>query len=145
VAGFSRLSITDSTASRTLLPALLKRPDLTPALQTGCSAQPLSAPRTPAHRMRRRLRSIGAGAGRRSGAGMAGAGGPVGRDFATALTWIDAMPSSLAAQPRWRYWRARAVAATSGAAAAAPAYAEIAGLRDYYGYLAADKLNEATS
>jgi len=30
------------------------------------------------------------------------------------------------------------VAATSGAAAAAPAYAEIAGLRDYYGYLAAE-------
>jgi len=63
-------------------------------------------------------------------------------DFAKALAWIDAMPSSLAAQPRWRYWRARAVAATSGAAAAAPSYAEIAGMRDYYGYLAADKLNE---
>jgi soluble lytic murein transglycosylase len=62
-------------------------------------------------------------------------------DFATTLAWIDAMPSSLAAQPRWRYWRARAVGATSGAAAAAPSYAEIAGSRDYYGYLASDKIN----
>jgi soluble lytic murein transglycosylase len=53
------------------------------------------------------------------------------------------MPTSLTAQPRWRYWRARAVAAISGADAAAPLYAEIAGLRDYYGYLAADKLNES--
>jgi soluble lytic murein transglycosylase len=143
VAGFSRLSITDSTASRTLLPALLKRPDLTPALQTRLQ----------------RAAALGAAYARAPDAVAAfavlapePADGQVQEwrvraalwagDFATALTWIDAMPSSLAAQPRWRYWRARAVAATSGAAAAAPAYAEIAGLRDYYGYLAADKLNE---
>ena len=41
-------------------------------------------------------------------------------------------------QPRWRYWRARAVAAAAGAESAAPLFAEIVGLRDYYGYLAAD-------
>ena len=143
VAGFSRLSITDSTASRTLLPALLKRPDLTPASQTRLQ----------------RAAALGAAYARAPDAVAAFAAlapdpsdGQVQEwrvraalwagDFATALTWIDAMPSSLAAQPRWRYWRARAVAAISGAAAAAPAYAEIAGLRDYYGYLAADKLNE---
>ena len=34
------------------------------------------------------------------------------------------MPASLAAQPRWRYWRARAMAATAGAEAAAPLYGE---------------------
>jgi soluble lytic murein transglycosylase len=45
--------------------------------------------------------------------------------------------------PRWRYWRARAVAATRGAEAAAPLYADIAGLRDYYGYLAADQLHRS--
>jgi soluble lytic murein transglycosylase len=56
---------------------------------------------------------------------------------------IEKMPASLAAQPRWRYWRARAVAATEGSDAAAPLYEEIAGLRDYYGYLAADRLHRA--
>ena len=61
-------------------------------------------------------------------------------DFARALAWIDQMPPALATQPRWRYWRARAFAATSGDAAAAPLYGEIAGLRDYYGYLAADRV-----
>jgi soluble lytic murein transglycosylase len=59
-------------------------------------------------------------------------------DFARALAWIEQMPPGLATQPRWRYWHARAVAATSGDAAAAALFAEIAGLRDYYGYLAAD-------
>jgi soluble lytic murein transglycosylase len=65
-----------------------------------------------------------------------------GGDFHTALAWISGMPPALAALPRWRYWRARAVAAESGTAAAAPLYAELAGLRDYYGYLAADRLNQ---
>ncbi len=62
------------------------------------------------------------------------------RDFGRALAWLDLMPPTLAAQPRWRYWRARAVAATQGDEAAAPLFREIAGLRDYYGYLAADRL-----
>ena len=62
------------------------------------------------------------------------------RDFGRALAWLDLMSSGVAAQPRWRYWRARAVAATEGDAAAAPLLREIAGLRDYYGYLAADRL-----
>ncbi len=61
-------------------------------------------------------------------------------DFARALAWIEQMPPALATQPRWRYWHARAIAATSGDAAAAPLFGEIAGLRDYYGYLAADRL-----
>jgi soluble lytic murein transglycosylase len=62
-------------------------------------------------------------------------------DYAKVLQCIEQMPQSLAAQPRWRYWRARAVAATTGEDAAAPLYAEIAGMRDYYGYLAADRLD----
>jgi soluble lytic murein transglycosylase len=63
-------------------------------------------------------------------------------DFAKALAWIDAMPISLGEQPRWRYWRARAVFETMGEEAAVPLFAEIAGLRDYYGYLAADRLHQ---
>jgi len=143
VAGFTRLSIADSTASVTLLPALLKRPDMTPAVQTrlqraaalgaayarapnGVAAFAVVAPDPgDAQVLEWRVRAaLWAG------------------DFAKALVWIDAMPGGLAAQPRWRYWRARAVAATTGPAAAAPLYAEIAGMRDYYGYLAADKLGE---
>ena len=61
-------------------------------------------------------------------------------DYAQVLTWTEQMPPSLSAQPRWRYWHARAIAATQGDAAAAPMLREIAGLRDYYGYLAADRL-----
>ena len=61
-------------------------------------------------------------------------------DYAQVLTWTEQMPPSLSAQPRWRYWHARAIAATQGDAAAAPMFLEIAGLRDYYGYLAADRL-----
>jgi soluble lytic murein transglycosylase len=63
-------------------------------------------------------------------------------DFARALAWIEQMPPTLAMQPRWRYWHARATAATSSEAAAAPMFSEIAGLRDYYGYLAADRIGK---
>jgi len=48
------------------------------------------------------------------------------------------MPPELAQQPRWRYWRARAIRSVSGAEAAAPLLRELAQLRDFYGYLAAD-------
>ncbi len=61
-------------------------------------------------------------------------------DFSRALAWIEQMPPALATQPRWRYWHARAIAAISGDAAAAAPFGEIAGLRDYYGYLAADRV-----
>ncbi len=61
-------------------------------------------------------------------------------DFARALAWMEQMPPTLATQPRWRYWHARAIAATSGDAAAAVQFGQIAGLRDYYGYLAADRV-----
>jgi soluble lytic murein transglycosylase len=61
------------------------------------------------------------------------------------LALIDRMSAGLAAQPRWRYWHARAVAATEGSGAAAPLFEEIAGLRDYYGYLAADRLHRPYS
>jgi soluble lytic murein transglycosylase len=63
-------------------------------------------------------------------------------EYAKALEWIEQMPPSLSATPRWRYWHARAVAATMGDDAAAPLFAEIAGLRDFYGYLAADRLKQ---
>jgi soluble lytic murein transglycosylase len=64
-------------------------------------------------------------------------------DYDKVLSEIDRMPQSLATQLRWRYWRARAVAATVGTDAAAPLFNEIADQRDYYGYLAADRLHRS--
>jgi soluble lytic murein transglycosylase len=144
LAGFGHFSIADSTAAATLLPTLLKRRDMTPPLQARLQ----------------RAAALGAAYARAPNAIAAfdvlepdPNDGQVQEwrvraalwagDFAKALAWIDAMPPNLATQPRWRYWRARAVAATSGAAAAAASYAEIAGMRDYYGYLAADRLHES--
>jgi soluble lytic murein transglycosylase len=144
VAGFTHFAHTDHTAALDLLPRLLSRPDLTPALRGRLQrAAALSAAynRDPA--------AVAAFAGlaaeavddqvqewRVRAALWNG-------EYAKALDWLDQMPTTLATQPRWRYWRARAIAATSGRAAAAPLFAEIAGLRDYYGYLAADQLGQS--
>ena len=62
-------------------------------------------------------------------------------DFDKVRSWTEQMPPPLASLPRWRYWHARAMAATAGEDAAAPLFAELAGMRDYYGYLAADRLH----
>lgn len=141
-AGFSRLSRTDSAAASNLLPGLLVRPDLTPELQLRL----------------RRMAALGAAYGRDPAALAAFSSLPAeavdgdvqewrvraalwAGDFTKALRWIEQMPASLSAQPRWRYWRARATAATAGGETAAPLFEEIAGLRDFYGYLAADRLH----
>ena len=52
-------------------------------------------------------------------------------DYDKALRQIEHMPASLATQPRWRYWRARAVAAVVGADAAAPLFNEVADLSTF--------------
>jgi soluble lytic murein transglycosylase len=146
VAGFTRLSNTDVASASNLLPPLLARPDLSPAVrgrlqrafalgeayarQPGAVAEfdRLPADAVDAQAQEWRVRAaLWAG------------------DYRKALEWIDHMPVSLSAQPRWRYWRARALAETSGPEAAAPTFAELAGLRDYYGYLAADRLSRAYS
>ncbi len=142
-AGFSRLSRADAADALSLLPSLLMRPDITPEIREKLQ----------------RMAALGAAYGRDPGALAAFDNLPEGAvdsdvqewrvraalwsgDYAKALRWIEAMPSSLAMQPRWRYWRARAVEATSNAEAATPLYSEVAGLRDFYGYLAADRLHK---
>jgi soluble lytic murein transglycosylase len=144
VAGFDKLAHSDSDAALGLLPLLIARPGITPAAEGRMQrAAALGAaydhdPRavaaldqlttdpldTPAQEWRARA-ALWSG------------------QYDKARAWIEGMPPSLATQPRWRYWRARAMAVTSGAEAAAPLYAEIAGLRDYYGYLAADRLHRS--
>ncbi len=141
-AGFDKLSRTDIDAAFALLPRLAARADATAALKS------------------RLLRSaaLGAAYDRDPRALAAFTDLPLdaldnqvqewrvraalyAQDFDKVRAWIEQMPPSLSMQPRWRYWHARAVAATGGEDAAAPLFAEIAGLRDYYGYLAADHLN----
>jgi soluble lytic murein transglycosylase len=142
-AGFEKLAHTDSAAALILLPQLLARQDVTPATQVRLQ----------------RAAALGAAYGRDpravslfDGLPAAAIDGQVEEwrvraalwagDYEKVLGWIERMPASLAVQPRWRYWRARAVAATQGAEAAAPLFNEIANLRDYYGYLAADRLHQ---
>ena len=142
-AGYDRLSRADSTAAAALLPKLLARPMMTPALQ----AQLL------------RSAALGAALARDPNAVAAFDRLPAeaidevveewrvraalwAGDYAKALAWIAQLPPNLASLPRWRYWRARSVEATAGAERADPLYAKIAGSRDYYGYLAADRLHD---
>jgi len=141
-AGFNQLSRSDSAAASSLLPLLLARPDMTPALQAQLQ----------------RAAALGSAYDHDPAAIAAFDGLPMevidedvqewrlraalwAGDYDKALGWMKQMPASLAALPRWRYWRARAVAAMSGSEAAAPLFAEIAGSRDFYGYLAADRLH----
>ena len=58
--------------------------------------------------------------------------------WADSLAALDALPSEARGELRWRYWRARALTAL-GRAEEAP-WAEIAAERDYYGFLAADRI-----
>jgi soluble lytic murein transglycosylase len=143
LAGFTRLSNTDAASAAELLPEVLARPDVTAALRGRLQ----------------RAYALGAAYARRPAAVSAFDAVPDdlldgqvrewrvraalwAGDFQKALEWTEDMPASLAVQPKWRYWRARAAAATAGAEAAAPLYSAIAGSRDYYGYLAADRLRQ---
>jgi soluble lytic murein transglycosylase len=140
-AGFEKLARTDSGNALNLLPLLLARQGVTPALQTRLQrAAALGAAYARDPRAIAEFDALAADAidspveeWRVRSALWVGA-------YDRALQQIEHMSPSLATQPRWRYWRARAVEATAGAEAAAPLYDEIAGLRDYYGYLAADRL-----
>jgi soluble lytic murein transglycosylase len=142
IAGFTRLSRTDATSALSVLPMLLQRPDVTSALAGQL----------------RRLAALGAAYEHHPDALAAFRALPPevtdtgvqewriraalwAQDFDTALKWIDELPQTLAAQPRWRYWHARATEATLGSAVAGPLFNEIAGMRDYHGYLAADRLH----
>lgn len=141
-AGFERLSRRDSTAAFAVLPRLLARPASTPALRAELlRSAALGAaydrdPRAlaafddvPPEMIDDRVAEWRVRAALWRG------------DYEHALAWIEQLPAGLAALPRWRYWYARAVEATAGRAAAQPLYAELAGMRDFYGYLAADRLH----
>ena len=56
---------------------------------------------------------------------------------------ISSMSDSERARERWRYWRARALEATGGFDQARKTFESLAQERDYYGFLAADRLGTA--
>ena len=142
VAGFARLTLTDFQSAASLLSALQRRTELNdenrgelqraaalggayarnPDAVTAFDQIPAAMIDTPVYEWRVRA-ALWAG------------------DFAKALSWIEQMPPELATLPRWRYWRARALAQTAGPAAAKALFADLATLRDYYGYLAADRIH----
>jgi len=64
------------------------------------------------------------------------------QDWPTVHFWITNLPEEGATEPRWRYWLARAdeALAVSGDDTADRLYREVARERDFYGYLAAQKL-----
>jgi soluble lytic murein transglycosylase len=143
LAGFTRLSNTDAPAAATLLPLLLSRPDATPAVRgrlqrafalgEAYARQPgavAAFDALPAENVDNQVQEWRVRAALWAG------------NYGKVLEWTQRMPPTLSIQPRWRYWHARAVAAISGAEAAAPLFGQIAGLRDYYGYLAADRLQQ---
>ena len=61
-------------------------------------------------------------------------------DWNAALNWLDRLPAPERDSPRWRYWRGRALETLGRNEEAKPVYQSIAGQRDYYGFLAADRL-----
>jgi soluble lytic murein transglycosylase len=144
VAGFTRLSHSDSAAALALLPLLLSRPDMTEMLQArlrraaALGAAYARLPGAIAEFSELSADSIDASVQEWRVRAALWAG-----NYEKALEWIEDMPGSLASEPRWRYWHARALAATAGPEAAAPLFAQLAGTRDYYGYLAADRLHQS--
>ena len=61
-------------------------------------------------------------------------------DWPALVKWTEGPPPDEKIRLRWWYWRARALEKTGKAAAAEELYRSIAKERDYYGFLAADRL-----
>jgi soluble lytic murein transglycosylase len=142
VQGFDKLSRSDIQSAITLLPQLSARPDSTPALQSRLQRSvALGAAYDRDPRALAVFDNLTADAADSQVQEWRVRAALFSGDFDKVRTWTEQMPPSLATLPRWRYWHARAIAATAGEDAAAPLFTELAAMRDYYGYLAADHLH----
>lgn len=63
-------------------------------------------------------------------------------EWENALDGMAELSMEEAGTTRWRYWRARALEATARVDQARALYTELAAERDYYGFLAADRLGQ---
>lgn len=61
-------------------------------------------------------------------------------DWNRLLEWTEGKPPIDSVTQRWLYWRARALAETGNGEAAADIFRQVARERDYYGFLATDRL-----
>jgi peptidoglycan lytic transglycosylase len=66
------------------------------------------------------------------------------KDWVGLLTILEKMPSSIAYEARWRYWKARALMAGQQKDEAAGIFIGLAPERHYYGWLAQDELKNYT-
>ena len=62
-------------------------------------------------------------------------------DWNGVLQWLQQMEKTTRESPRWQYWQARALEATGDNVQAQALYSRVANQRDYYGFLAAERLN----
>lgn len=62
-------------------------------------------------------------------------------DWQKLRRWTDGVPANEDIKYRWFYWHARALEQTGDVEKSARIYSSIANKRDYYGFLAADRLN----
>ncbi|KAF0192959.1 MAG: sltH [Gammaproteobacteria bacterium] len=62
------------------------------------------------------------------------------RNWDAVLAWIDRLPQEEQQSPRWRYWTARSLAELGQQEIADEIFLDLAQLRHYYGFLAADRL-----
>lgn len=67
------------------------------------------------------------------------------QDWAALQATLPLLSEPAREKNEWRYWRARALAAGGDAATAKAIFASLASERDYYGFLAADRLGQAYS
>ncbi len=67
------------------------------------------------------------------------------RRWGSALVWIDALDPDARNSPEWRYWRAYALAESGDRSHARELYEQIMQDRNYYGFLAADRLQQPYS
>ncbi len=64
------------------------------------------------------------------------------RAWGDVLMFLGALPRDTQRRQEWQYWRARALAATGHARAAHAIFVKLAGHFGYYGFLAADRLDQ---
>lgn len=63
-------------------------------------------------------------------------------DWKQASTWLLALPPALAEQPRWRYWRARAMAKQNDLSSARNIWSQLATENGYYALMSARQLGQ---
>jgi soluble lytic murein transglycosylase len=64
-------------------------------------------------------------------------------DWQTLIKWTEGIPPEESIKLRWQYWRARALEITGDQPAANKLYEQLVNERDYYGFMAADRIKSA--